>query len=188
MLFSHTHTICQCTINCMYCKYIYVAWTQDTTPTLAKTKKSKRTKCALLTQTIFLSDVPATKRCCLSSSGWNLTQYGTFLLVNRALHWPANNQETIITQLHWKHVAKLMMKLDAVWHLSHSKTGFALTWKHQETIKTQLHSKLVANSIISGWNDAVWHLSASKPGFALTWQQVQTTSHNQHQTELKTCS
>jgi len=29
---------------------------------------------ASLTQTIFLSDVPATKKSCLSSSGWNLMQ------------------------------------------------------------------------------------------------------------------
>lgn len=40
------------------------------------------------TWTIFLSDMPATKRFCLSSSGLNLTQYGTFLLVKREMHWP----------------------------------------------------------------------------------------------------
>lgn len=40
------------------------------------------------TWTIFLSDIPATKRFCLSSSGLNLTQYGTFLLVKREIHWP----------------------------------------------------------------------------------------------------
>jgi len=39
-----------------------------------------------LTHTIFLSEVPATNKFCLS--GWNLTQYGTFLLVNLALHSP----------------------------------------------------------------------------------------------------
>ena len=32
--------------------------------------------------------MPATKRFCLSSSGLNLTQYGTFLLVKREMHWP----------------------------------------------------------------------------------------------------
>ena len=42
-----------------------------------------------LTWTIFLSDIPATKRFCLSSSGLNLTQYGTFLLVKREMHCPA---------------------------------------------------------------------------------------------------
>lgn len=45
------------------------------------------------TWTIFLSDMPATRRFCLSSSGLNLTQYGTFLLVKREMHWPAGERE-----------------------------------------------------------------------------------------------
>lgn len=36
----------------------------------------------LLTQIIFLSDVPATNRCCLLLSGWNLTQNGILREVN----------------------------------------------------------------------------------------------------------
>ena len=45
-----------------------------------------------LTQTIFLSDVPATKKSCLSSSGWNFTQYGIFLFVKREMHSPAGQK------------------------------------------------------------------------------------------------
>lgn len=41
-----------------------------------------------LTCTIFLSDIPATKRFCLSSSGLNLTQQGTFRFVNLDIHCP----------------------------------------------------------------------------------------------------
>lgn len=37
--------------------------------------------------------MPATRRFCLSSSGLNLTQYGTFLLVKREIHWPAGETE-----------------------------------------------------------------------------------------------
>lgn len=36
--------------------------------------------------------MPATRRFCLSSSGLNLTQYGTFLLVKREMHWPAGER------------------------------------------------------------------------------------------------
>ena len=45
-----------------------------------------------LTQTIFLSDVPATNKCCLSSSGWNLMQYGTFRLVKREMQSPVKKK------------------------------------------------------------------------------------------------
>lgn len=49
-------------------------------------------KPAYFTWTIFLSDIPATKRFCLSSSGLNLTQYGTFLLVKCEMHLPAETK------------------------------------------------------------------------------------------------
>lgn len=38
----------------------------------------------------FLSLVPATKRCYLSGSGLNLTQYGIFLFVKRLIHAPVS--------------------------------------------------------------------------------------------------
>lgn len=59
-----------------------------------KTKQSDQVEGELIfTWTIFLSDMPATRRFCLSSSGLNLTQYGTFLLVKREMHWPAGERE-----------------------------------------------------------------------------------------------
>ena len=48
-----------------------------------------------LTQTIFLSEVPATKKLCLSSSGWNFTQYGIFLFVKREIHSPVTVTHTL---------------------------------------------------------------------------------------------
>lgn len=41
-------------------------------------------------QIIFLSEVPATKRCCRFLSGLNLTQYGIFRLVNRETTCPVS--------------------------------------------------------------------------------------------------
>lgn len=35
---------------------------------------------------IFLSDMPARKMCCLSSSGWKRTTYGVFPLLKRLRH------------------------------------------------------------------------------------------------------
>ena len=45
----------------------------------------------ILTQTIFLSAMPATNRFCLSSSGLNFMQYGTLRFVNRPKHAPKHN-------------------------------------------------------------------------------------------------
>lgn len=42
--------------------------------------------------------MPATNRFCLSSSGLNLTQYGTFLLVKREMHWPVESSKLKKTQ------------------------------------------------------------------------------------------
>jgi len=44
----------------------------------------------------FLSLHPAKKKCCLDSSGLNLTQYGIFLFVNRAMHWPVSISQYLI--------------------------------------------------------------------------------------------
>lgn len=44
------------------------------------------------TCTIFLSDIPATNMCCLSSSGLNATQYGTLRFVNLPTHSPVREQ------------------------------------------------------------------------------------------------
>ena len=58
-------------------------------------------KIHILTQTIFLSDVPATKRCCLSSSGWNFTQYGTLRFVYREIHSPKIYIKNLILHPFW---------------------------------------------------------------------------------------
>ncbi len=42
------------------------------------------------THIIFLSDMPATNKFCLSASGLNTQQYGIFLVVNRPLHSPVS--------------------------------------------------------------------------------------------------
>lgn len=50
-----------------------------------------------LTWIIFLSDMPARKMCCLSSSGWNLIQKGILPFPNRAMHSPVSVSQSFIT-------------------------------------------------------------------------------------------
>ena len=55
-----------------------------------------------LMERIFLSDIPARKMCCLSSSGWNQTTYGVLLLLNHCRHWPPSVKKvTSLTAWTW---------------------------------------------------------------------------------------
>ncbi|TNN68605.1 hypothetical protein EYF80_021119 [Liparis tanakae] len=57
--------------------------------------------------------MPATKRLCFSSSGLNLTQYGTFLLVKREIHWP---------------VEEGTMKVTLVWSIYRAQVDTHILW------------------------------------------------------------
>ncbi len=54
-----------------------------------------QSKCSL-TWIIFLSDMPAKKIFCLSSSGWNLITYGVLPLLNRLIHCPVSVSQSFI--------------------------------------------------------------------------------------------
>lgn len=95
---------------------------------------------AEVTWTIFLSDIPATKRFCLSSSGLNLTQYGTFLLVKCEMHLPAETKTPSGSSGHhskyWFSRSRLkfgshLSQCPRVWDSGHRQrwgTGYQCCW------------------------------------------------------------
>lgn len=94
-----------------------------------------------VTWTIFLSDIPATKRFCLSSSGLNLTQYGTFRLVKCEMHLPAETETHTVAHLDttakcWFSRSRLkygshLSQSPRVWDSGHRRrwgTGYQCCW------------------------------------------------------------
>jgi hypothetical protein len=85
--------------NSVHWSQVLIVFLGDLTTVDIVLKKSLRTfhrRSSFHTCIIFLSDIPARNRFCLSSSGWKRTTYGILPLLNRCRHCPVSVSHNFI--------------------------------------------------------------------------------------------